>query len=53
MENGTVMSTDRKKNTPKTHPADCGAFFGHDPHLYLTPTGKTKACDGSIAKRTN
>lgn len=36
--------------TPPT--ADCGATFGHAPHIYKTPRGKVKACDGSITKRT-
>lgn len=32
--------------------ADCGADFAHEPHLFRTPRGKVKACDGSITKRT-
>lgn len=31
--------------------SDCGRTFKHDPHLYETPRGKIKACDGSIDKR--
>jgi hypothetical protein len=31
--------------------ADCGKSFDHEPHLYKTPRGKVKACDGSTDKR--
>lgn len=34
-----------------THRTDCGATYAHDPHLYRTPSGKAKACDGSTDKR--
>lgn len=31
--------------------ADCGQEYGHAPHLYRTPRGKVKACDGDTRKR--
>lgn len=31
--------------------ADCGVDFEHDAHVYKTPRGKVKACDGSTRKR--
>lgn len=34
-----------------TIPADCGAPWDHDPHLFLTPKLRAKACDGAINKR--
>lgn len=30
--------------------ADCGVTFDHEPHVYKTPRGKIKACDGSVTK---
>lgn len=35
----------------RTAEADCGAAFGHDPHIWRTQRGKVKACDGAVNKR--
>lgn len=35
---------------PQTMQADCGVTFDHDPHVYKTPRGPIKACDGSVTK---
>ena len=48
------MSADPKrirKGEPRHSPADCGKRYRHDPHGYLTPRGKVKACDGMVNKR--
>lgn len=36
---------------PDRTPADCGAEYDHDPHLYRTERGKVKACDGTTTKK--
>lgn len=36
---------------PEKGVSDCGRRYAHNPHLYETQRGKTKACDGSVTKR--
>lgn len=40
-----------EKNLTKEKSDDCGLDYSHAWHLYRTPRGKIKTCDGSLTKR--
>jgi hypothetical protein len=42
-----------RKQEPKHSPADCGLRYPHRWHMFETPRGKFKVCDGEVNKRNN